>query len=59
MALLSTVAVSPRSTPTHTMAAPASSKPTCAIAFFDRGNSLTPFIAVPLYHRGCKIFVKN
>ena len=40
MALLSTVAVSPRSTPTHTMAAPANSKPTCAIVFFDCGNLL-------------------
>ena len=59
MALLSTVAVSPRSTPTHTMAAPANSKPTCAIVFFDCGNLLTPFIAALLYHRRCKIFVKN
>ena len=59
MALLRTVAVSPRSTPTHTMAAPANSKPTCAIVFFDCGNLLTPFIAALLYHRRCKIFVKN
>ena len=59
MALLRTVAVSPRSTPTHTMAAPANSKPTCAIVFFDCGNLLTPFIAALLYHRRCKISVKN
>ena len=41
MALLSTVAASPRQTPKHSMAMPASSSTVCAAAFFTWLNFIT------------------
>ena len=41
MALLITVAASPRHTPKHSMAAPAISSTACAAAFFPWLNSIT------------------
>ncbi len=44
MALLSTVAASPRQTPKHSMAAPAASSAICAAAFFSQLKLITLFV---------------
>ncbi len=47
MALLSTVAASPRQTPKHSMAIPAISSAACAAAFFPWLNFHHPFRFLP------------